>query len=68
MALSKEEQREIAHKAASAALSDMKEMLSEFPENYEDGYDLTELPDGRILVECGHDVRFYIDSDGEWVY
>lgn len=62
--LSKEQQREAAHKAAEAALADMREQLQ--PEQIEDGYDLSEMPTGDILVECGHDVKFLIDQDGEW--
>jgi hypothetical protein len=62
--LSKEAQREAAHKAAEAALSDMREQLP--ADQIEDGYDLTDLPNGDILVECGHDVKFDIDRDGEW--
>jgi hypothetical protein len=62
--LSKEDQREAAHKAAEAALSDMREQLP--ADQIEDGYDLTDLPNGDILVECGHDVKFAIDRDGEW--
>jgi hypothetical protein len=62
--LSKEKQREAAHKAAEAALQDMREMLP--ADQIEEGYDLTDLPTGDILVECGHDVKFAIDQDGEW--
>jgi hypothetical protein len=63
MSLSKEEQREAAHRYAEGALQDMKQIA---PEQIEDGYDLTELPNGDILVECGHDVKFAVDRDGEW--
>lgn len=64
--MTREEQREAAHKAAEAALHDMKEQLA--PEQVEDGYDLEELSNGDIKITCGHDVVLYVDLDGEVQY
>lgn len=55
--------REKAHRVAEAALRDIADMVP--PEEFENGYDLEEQPDGGILIRCSHDVRLYVDASGE---
>lgn len=68
--LSKEAQREAAHKMAERAMSDIRDMLSEgdMGENYEPGYDLVYHDNGWIEIKASHDVRLYVDPDGEEQY
>ncbi len=65
--LSPEAQREKAHQVAERAMSDIKDMLSESQmlENYEPGYDLVYHRNGWIEIKASHDVRIFIDPDGE---
>jgi hypothetical protein len=69
-ALTKEQQRERAHAIATQAMASIQEMLTEanFDENYEPGYDLIELQNGWLLIHASHDVRIYVDQQGEEQY